>query len=287
MKSTISKGKSVDEAIYNGLKELGLSIDEVSIQILEQGSKGLFGLGKSALVSLTERSLDVSDEEEDDEAGTPAPKPSVPRPERQQQRPQSRPPQRSGNPNNRRPQRNTSSGGGGRREREETKFDPEQHEQKLQRLGYEFISTPATDFLSGVLTSMKLDCRLAVKQNDDNVKIDILGKNLGILIGRRGETLDSLQYLTSLVINKDKESYKRVTLDTEDYRRKREITLVKLARRLSSNVKKTGQKIVLEPMNPYERRILHSTLQNDEIIYTYSEGEEPNRYVVIDLKRNG
>ena len=263
MKSIISKGKTVDEAIFVGLMELGLSIDEVTIEIIDSGSKGLFNIGKSAQVSLTER--DAQEIEQMQTAARTV--------EREQK-------ERSKSPNNfdRRDRRSNH------RYQSDTNGH-ETHEQRLARLGYEYISTPATEFLSGILTRMDLDCKFAVKSEEKGTRIDIVGQNLGILIGRRGETLDSLQYLTSLVVNKGRDEYDRITIDAEDYRHKREITLIKLAKRLSSTVKKTGEKIVLEPMNPYERRILHSTLQTDNNISTYSEGEEPHRHVIIDVKR--
>jgi spoIIIJ-associated protein len=125
-----------------------------------------------------------------------------------------------------------------------------------------------------------------MKEEDGSIKINLDGPNVGILIGHRGETLDALQYLVSLIINKDhNEDYKRVILDTENYRLKREETLKRLASRLAYKVKSTGKYVKLEPMNPYERRIIHSALQNNEDITTYSEGEEPFRRVVIDLKK--
>lgn len=144
----------------------------------------------------------------------------------------------------------------------------------------------AKDFLRQVLDSMGIKAEIKVKDENDVLNIEIIGPNMGILIGYRGETLDSLQYLTSLVINKDHNSkYKRVVLDTENYRNKREQTLKRLANKVANKVKITGKVIKLEPMNPYERRIIHSVLQDDVNIKTYSEGEEPYRRVVIDLKK--
>jgi len=119
--------------------------------------------------------------------------------------------------------------------------------------------------------------------HEDNLYIHMVGDTLGILIGRRGETLDALQYLTSLQVNKGREGYIRVTLDTENYRAKREDSLRRLAMRMANRAQKTGRKVVLEPMNPYERRVLHTALQNHPAVTTHSEGEEPNRRVVITL----
>ena len=144
----------------------------------------------------------------------------------------------------------------------------------------------AKTFLREVLINMGVNAEIIVKEEDSVVKFNLTGPDMGILIGYRGETLDSLQYLLSLVLNKGHETeYKRVILDTENYRIKREETLKRLARRIAEKVRATGKQVKLEPMNPYERRIIHSALQNDPYIETYSEGDEPYRRVVVDLKK--
>ena len=143
----------------------------------------------------------------------------------------------------------------------------------------------AVNFLYEVFDKMGLGGRIDVSEDDDSILLKITGTDSGIVIGRRGETLDALQYLTSLVVNKYTESYKRVTIDIENYRYKREETLVKLASRLAERVVKYRKNVTLEPMNPYERRIIHSSLQNNKLVETYSVGEEPNRKVVITLKQ--
>jgi len=142
----------------------------------------------------------------------------------------------------------------------------------------------AEKFLLGAFSRMGLQVRLKSELEDGMLKVDMSGRGMGMLIGRRGETLDALQYLSSLVVNNGKEDYTKVMLDTEDYRKKREETLRRLAGRLADKVQKTGKRVVLEPMNPYERRILHATLQDYEKVYTYSEGEDPFRSVVVALK---
>ncbi|HAE61733.1 MAG TPA: protein jag [Eubacteriaceae bacterium] len=143
----------------------------------------------------------------------------------------------------------------------------------------------ARNFLEQIFKKFGVEANCNMQLNQKNLNITLEGKDMGILIGRRGQTLDSIQYLTSLVVNKNTDEYIRVVIDTENYREKREDTLKDLAFKLAKKVENNRSKVVLEPMNPYERRIIHSTLQNHEIVYTYSEGEEPFRKVVIDLKK--
>ena len=140
------------------------------------------------------------------------------------------------------------------------------------------------EFVGDLLDLMGIEAIVGVNETTDAVNVDLKGRNMGLLIGHRGETLDALQYLTSLVVNRSGSEYKRIALDTENYRQKREETLKRLAKRLSYKVSKTRRKIILEPMNPFERRVIHSTLQNDEYVRTYSEGDEPYRRVVIICK---
>ncbi len=147
----------------------------------------------------------------------------------------------------------------------------------------------AEAFLQDVFRSMNMDVTLVTDMNEEEkvMNIDLQGDDMGILIGKRGQTLDSLQYLTSLVVNKQSADYIRIKLDIENYRERREETLENLARNIASKVKKTRRAVVLEPMNPYERRIIHACLQNDRYVTTSSEGEEPYRHVIISLKKTG
>lgn len=155
---------------------------------------------------------------------------------------------------------------------------------KVQVTKKYYKSDMAKDFLSDVFNKMKIEVEIKVDEDENLLMISITGQESGIIIGRRGETLDSLQYLTSLVINKGKDSYKRVVVDIENYRKKREDTLIRLANNLADRVITTKKNITLEPMNPYERRIIHSSLQNNKYVNTFSVGDEPNRKIVITLK---
>lgn len=144
----------------------------------------------------------------------------------------------------------------------------------------------AKTFIRSILDNMGVMAEIRIKEENNVVNINLTGPRMGIIIGYRGETLDAIQYLVSLIINNDHETeYKRVVLDTENYRSKREETLKRLAEKTAYKVRRNGRSFKLEPMNPYERRIIHSTLQNDKYVYTYSEGEEPYRKVVVDLKK--
>lgn len=145
----------------------------------------------------------------------------------------------------------------------------------------------AKDFLKEVFDAMNMVVVIDAKYDEENrnLTIDLRGDEMGVLIGKRGQTLDSLQYLVSLVVNKETEDYIRVKVDTEDYRKRRKETLENLAKNIAYKVKRTKRPVSLEPMNPYERRIIHSALQNDKYVTTHSEGEEPFRRVVVTLKK--
>ena len=144
------------------------------------------------------------------------------------------------------------------------------------------------DFLTRVFEAMDMEVEIVTKYDEESGLIDVefKGSEMGVLIGKRGQTLDSLQYLTNLAVNKQSDHYVKVKLDTEDYRKRRKDTLENLAKNISYKVKRTKRPVALEPMNPYERRVIHSALQNDRFVSTHSEGEEPYRHVVVTLKRN-
>ena len=143
------------------------------------------------------------------------------------------------------------------------------------------------EFLGKVFQAMGIEATVSVKVDKEtkNIDVDLAGPDMGVLIGKRGQTLDSLQYLTNLAINKQSDEYYKIKIDTEDYRQRRKDTLENLAKNIAYKVKKTKRPVSLEPMNPFERRVIHSALQNDKFVTTHSEGEEPYRHVVVTLKK--
>ena len=154
-------------------------------------------------------------------------------------------------------------------------------------LSNEEIESRINNFLNDMFEAMEIsvEVKITFDTDDECVNVELLGDNMGLLIGKRGQTLDSIQYLTSLVVNKGKEKYVRIKVDTENYRQRRKDTLESLAKNIAYKVKRSRRSVALEPMNPYERRIIHSALQNDKFVSTKSEGEEPFRHVVVYLDR--
>lgn len=151
----------------------------------------------------------------------------------------------------------------------------------------ETVADKAIEFLSQIFDAMNLEVSITAAYNEEEqeISLNLEGEDMGILIGKRGQTLDALQYLTNLAVNKNSEDYVKVKIDTEDYRKRRRETLENLAKNIAYKVKRTKRPVSLEPMNPFERRVIHSTLQNDKFVTTHSEGEEPYRHVVVTLKK--
>ena len=149
------------------------------------------------------------------------------------------------------------------------------------------IDENVVEFLSSIFDAIKMEVEILVAVNEEEhiIEVELKGDDMGILIGKRGQTLDSLQYLTNLAINKHSDEYYKVKIDTEDYRKRRKETLENLAKNIAYKVKRTKRPVSLEPMNPFERRIIHSALQNDRYVTTHSEGDEPYRHVVVTLKK--
>jgi spoIIIJ-associated protein len=279
MKSYESEGRTVEEAINEGLKQLNACIGDVDIEVLNEGSKGLFGLFGSRLakVKLTlkkeENIQDATralfqDALEDDEAS-----------------PKSEKSGQDKAPVKQTKQTAAKENAAAKKAGKNKKAEQAAVEKAVQR-DLESPEGIAQSFLQNLTSLMGLDVEIHSNLDEEgNVKIVIQGDPRGILIGRRGETLDALQYLTSLQVNSGRDDYVRVTLDSEGYRARREESLKRLANRMANRVKKTGRKVRLEPMNPYERRIIHSALHDIEGVNTHSEGEDPSRRIVITPDR--
>lgn len=300
MRTLEATGKTIDEAIFNGLRELDLSIDEVEIDIVQHETKGVLGIGaKPAIVRLIEREPEqivipeyLTDAERmrtgersgprrergprRDERGPRQERGPRPEGARQQPRPEGARPPREGAPQEqRREERPRKEDYAPAPPREQVNYSLEAAE-----------GNEAAEFLAGMLRLMGVEAQVLANVSEEGIKLRIDSASMGILIGHRGETLDAIQYLCSLHVNRARKEtgYTRVSIDTEGYRGKREETLTRLARKVASQVRSTGRPRTLEPMNPYERRVLHATLQSHPYVTTYSEGEEPNRCVVVAPK---
>lgn len=262
-------GRTVDEAIFHGLTEMGVTIDEVEIETLQSESKGLFGFGsKLAVVRLTEREEPVIPDLEQYKKREEADRPRADREDGDNRR--------GGRDRGNRGRRPDAVAEERRAPEADEAFD---YSEELAK------ELPAGQFLSELLEKMGVQARVFAANTDSGLRLRIDADSMGLLIGRRGETLDALQYLVSLHVNRTSSEYQRITLDTEGYRSRREETLCRLARKTASQVRATGRAVAMEPMNPYERRILHSALQGFRGVTTHSEGEEPNRRVIITPDR--
>lgn len=264
-------GRTVDEAIFHGLNEMGVTIDQVDIVTVQSESKGIFGIGaRNAIVRLTEREVPV------------VPNFDALNVERREQRDSARADKK---PLDRAAGKRSRSEGK-RGDKRENKRSDRSDRPSVTARDYTLETAQECDaarFLQELLGKMQLEGTVKACVNDEGVFLNIESETDGLLIGRRGETLDALQYITSLYLNKGHKdsNYVRVSVDTEGYRARREESLRKLARSKAIQVSRTGRSIEMEPMNPYERRILHSALQDFRGVATHSEGEEPNRRVVI------
>lgn len=301
--------KTKSEAITKACIELGVSSDQLEIQVISEGSNGFFGIGSKPAVIKVRKIESVSEEEEmkeivetvkldsfkeeapvQEEKKTEAIKPvkkEIKEPKAVSEKPRQPKPVKERAAKEKQP-----------REFREPKEEQVREKTTKPVKPVEILTDPeeikevenrAKVFLRDVFASMNLgEVEITSEYNttDGSLEVDFEGEDMGILIGKRGQTLDSLQYLTSLVVNKGKSNYIRVKLDTEDYRKRRKETLENLARGIAYKVRKTRKPVILEPMNPYERRIIHSALQGNKFVETVSEGEEPYRHVVVKLKRN-
>jgi len=261
-------GTDVEEAVKLALIDLKLTREEVTVTILEEPSKGFFGIGSKL--------AKVRVEKKQAEPGGQKAEPAKPKPEPARQK--TEPKERKAEPARQK----------ARPSEPEPELEPEPvYASVIEEPEENFVPVDqhaALDFLKETTEKMGLDLDIQVKVSETCVYADIQGKDSGTVIGKRGQTLDAIQYLTSLVVNKDKEKYFRVVVDVENYRAKREKTLEQLANRLAEKVVRTKRSVRLEPMNPYERKVIHATLQKNPKVTTKSEGQEPYRRVIIEMK---
>ena len=240
-------GKSVEDALTQASVELGVTSDQLIYDVVEKGSSGLFGIGsKEAVISVRLKSDEESDVASEEISSSDEPVVSE-------------------------------------------SFSEESHKKEdvVKVADPEAAKQAVIEFLQDVFGAMDLDVNIKTEysEEDNTINVDLAGPEMGIIIGKRGSTLDSLQYLTNLALNRRVNEYTRVKIDTEDYRRRRKETLENLAKNMAYKVKRNKRPVSLEAMNPYERRVIHYALQNDEYVTTHSEGEEPYRHVVITLKK--
>ena len=296
--------KSIEEALEKALNEMMLTRDDIEYEVVTQPSRGFLGFGqrdavvrvrKKVIEELKDIVADIREERKEEQ-------PKQPVVEKKEQ------PAAKTAAEVKQPETETGEAA----ELKETADPAEEVEKTAEEQSAAVVETPQTEtvskpvekadrkevlahaeekgraFLSKIFEEMKLDVTIDVKEKNGYLVFDLKGKNLGILIGRRGDTLDSLQFLLNLVINEKNTAKVKGIIDIENYRAKREETLIGLSHKLAAKARKTGQKVVLEPMNPQERRIIHMALQNDRRVSTYSEGEEPYRKVVIvpEVKEN-
>ena len=274
--------KTVDEAITKASIEFETSSENLEIQVISQGKAGFLGFGaKPAIIRAGKKEVEEVIPEDVKEGKEPAKKSAPARKEEKKE-------QKRDHKKEQRKEIKKENTVKAQEAPDEKEEKPREERKVLSRTEEEIaeIKDEAAKFLLGVFKAMGLQVEIKIeyKNEDGNLDIDFEGEDMGILIGKRGQTLDSLQYLTSLVVNKGRQGYIRVKLDTEDYRNRRKETLENLARSIAYKVRKTRKPVSLEPMNPYERRIIHSALQGNRYVETYSEGNEPYRHVVVKLK---
>ena len=288
-------GKSVEEAITNACTKLGIPSDKLDYEIIEKGNSGFLGIFNSKPAKIKAR--EKQEEPEVNSVETPkkseAPvhtenkfekkaddfKKSEPKKEFKSEPKKEFKKEHKPADN----KKNVESA----KESPKAEAQPQPKEEPFTEEQKEVIRKDIKAFLDSMFGAMSMEVNADITFDDEEntVNVDLTGDNMGVLIGKRGQTLDSIQYLTSLVINKNSEKYVRVKLDTENYRKRRKETLESLAKNIAYKVKRSRRPVSLEPMNPYERRIIHSALQADKFVSTRSEGEEPFRHVVVYLER--
>ena len=308
--------KTKSEAITKAAIELGTASDELDIIVVSEGSSGFFGIGsKPAVIKARRKEKEIVEEEslkelEKEVIETVNPNVEIKKEEKIPKKSQDENSEKvkesrkhhpkaeeENSPKKEAKEKNSKEKTPAKEKSGKEKPVKEKPVKEKPAKQTEILTDPeeikkveesAREFLTQVFEAMNLEVEIKSKYNGEDgcLEAEFIGEDMGILIGKRGQTLDSLQYLTSLVVNKNRQGYIRVKLDTEDYRRRRKETLENLARGIAYKVKKTRKPVVLEPMNPYERRIIHSALQSNRYVETTSEGEEPYRHVVVKLKKD-
>lgn len=266
--------KTLDDAITEALIQLGVTSDQLDYIVVEKGSAGFLGIGVKQAVIKARRKVEEKPEVTVEETVKETAKEEVKETFKAEVKEEKKE-ERFEKKSEHKPKKN-----------KQPEVVKEKKEVELAVVEENTIQM-CEKFIYDVLKTMNMEDVKVTSQIDEEgaLSINMDGKNMGILIGKRGQTLDSLQYLTNRVANKAQSGYVRVKLDTEDYRRRRKETLENLAKNIASKVKRTRHAVSLEPMNPYERRIIHSALQSDPAVSTHSEGEEPYRRVVVTLNR--
>lgn len=273
-KITVS-AKTLDDAITEALIQLGVTSDRLEYDVIEKGSSGFLGIGAKQAVIRARRKIEKVEEPEET---------VVIEPVKEKKREVKRESKKEIKKDTKKEIKREIKKEVKKEIKKESKPEVKK-ELELAKVEDHTIKA-CEEFLHNVLKTMGMEVEITSEIDEEGaLSINMEGENMGILIGKRGQTLDSLQYLTNRVANKSQEGYVRVKLDTEDYRRRRKETLENLAKNIAHKVKRTRKTISLEPMNPYERRIIHSALQSDKNVTTHSEGEEPYRRVVVTLVR--
>lgn len=268
--------KTVDDAITEALIQLGVTSDRLEYEVIEKGSPGFLGIGMKQAVIEARRKPEPEPEPEQEEISVRPEKPGIK--ETEKEAPVSAKKERS----EKKPKKEKEV----KEIKEEAKPEEPKREETVLAEVQDVTIQAVEEFLRNTLNAMDMEVEIKSEIDSDGaLSINMTGEHMGILIGKRGQTLDALQYLANRVANKHQEGYVRVKLDTENYRARREETLRHLAKNIAHKVKRTRRPVALEPMNPYERRIIHSALQSDPYVTTHSEGEEPYRKVVVTLKR--
>ena len=268
--------KTVDDAITEALIQLGVTSDRLEYEVIEKGSPGFLGIGMKQAVIEARRKPEPEPEPEQEEISVKPEKTEIK--ETEKEAPVSAKKERS----EKKPKKEKEV----KEIKEEAKPEEPKREETVLAEVQDVTIQAVEEFLRNTLNAMDMEVEIKSEIDSDGaLSINMTGEHMGILIGKRGQTLDALQYLANRVANKQQEGYVRVKLDTENYRARREETLRHLAKNIAHKVKRTRRPVALEPMNPYERRIIHSALQSDPYVTTHSEGEEPYRKVVVTLER--